>query len=232
MFRAVQCTPVFIFIFKSYQEDNIFQHYEKEFPKALVQLERTGKATFNDFLEFLALSIRFLSMPDQSIKQRFNSIVISLSQQEKNIYASMAETLVQWAKNTPPCDLLGPFFMSRGPKSKTNTPDDIYRLLVALIGPPKPSDFTHIGDSACGSGTMMLAYDYTYNHTKYPDVIYHLQDVDIYCVYMAYIHAFLFELPAVITHGNTLTDEVYAVWYSPRYMQLIKEGNHENEKAV
>lgn len=232
MFRAVQCTPVFIFIFKSYQEDNIFQHYEKEFSKALVQLERTGKATFNDFLEFLALSIRFLSMPDQSIKQRFNSIVISLSQQEKNIYASMAETLVQWAKNTPPCDLLGPFFMSRGPKSKTNTPDDIYRLLVALIGPPKPSDFTHIGDSACGSGTMMLAYDYTYNHTKYPDVIYHLQDVDIYCVYMAYIHAFLFELPAVITHGNTLTDEVYAVWYSPRYMQLIKEGNHENEKAV
>lgn len=50
---------------------------------------------------------------------------------------------------------------------------------------------------------MMLAYDYTYNHTKYPDVIYHLQDVDIRCVYMAYIHAFLFELPAVITHGNT-----------------------------
>lgn len=40
------------------------QHYEKEFSKALVQLERTGKATFNDFLEFLALSIRFLSMPD------------------------------------------------------------------------------------------------------------------------------------------------------------------------
>ena len=77
----------------------------------------------------------------------------------------------------------------------------------------------------------MLAYDYTYNHTKYPDVIYHLQDVDIRCVYMAYIHAFLFELTAVITHGNTLTDKTNSVWYSPKYVQLIKEG-HENEKAI
>lgn len=85
------------------------QHYEKEFSKALVQLERTGKATFNDFLEFLALSIRFLSMPDQSIEQRLNSIIISLSQQEKNIYASMAETLVQWAKTFHHVICWGPF---------------------------------------------------------------------------------------------------------------------------
>ena len=48
---------------------------------------------------------------------------------------------------------------------------------------------------------------------------------------MAYIHAFLFELTAVITHGNTLTDEVHSVWYSPKYVQLIKEGR-KNEKAV
>ena len=76
--------------------------------------------------------------------------------------------------------------MSRGPKRKTNdqhfTPDDICRLLVALSGPPKPSGFTHIGDPACGSGAMMLAYDYTYNHTKYPDVIYHHCKTSIFAV--------------------------------------------------
>ena len=95
--------------------------------------------------------------------------------------------------------------MNRGPKRKTNgqhfTPDGIYRLMAALNGPPKPSGFTHIGDPACGSGAMMLGYEYTYSHTKYPDVIYHLQDVDIRCVYMAYIHAFLFKLTAVITQN-------------------------------
>ena len=237
MFRAVQCTPVFIFIFKSYQEDNmVFQHYEKEFSKALLQLEQTGQSTFNDFLEFLALSIQFICMPDQSIEQRLISIVTSLSQQAKNIYDSMIEILLQWARHTPPCDLLGPFFMNRGPKRKTNgqhfTPDNICRLLAELNGPPKPSGFTNISDPACGSGAIMLAYDYTYSHIKYPSVIYHLQDIDIYCVYMAYIHAFLFDLAAVITHGNTLTNATYSVWYSPRYIQLIKKDTRNDEKAV
>lgn len=211
------------------------QHYEKEFSKALLQLEQTGQATFDDFLEFFALSIRFICTPDQPIAQRLHSIVVSLSQQTEDIYLSMMETLMQWAKHTPPCDLLGPFFMNRGPKRKTNgqhfTPDEICRLIATLNGPPKPSGFTHIGDPACGSGAMMLGYEYTYNHTKYPDVIYHLQDIDIRCVYMAYIHAFLFELTAVITHGNTLTDKTNSVWYSPKYVQLIKEGR-ENEKAI
>ena len=211
------------------------QHYEKDFSKALLQLEQTGQATFTDFLEFFALSIRVICTPEQSRIQRLNSIVVSLSQQTKSLYISMIETLFQWAKHVPPCDLLGPFFMNRSHKHKSNgqhfTPNEICHLMAALNGPPKPFGFTHISDPACGSGAMMLGYDYTYNHTKYPDVVYHLQDVDIRCVYMAYIHAFLFELTAVITHGNTLTDEVHSVWYSPKYVQLIKEGR-KNEKAV
>lgn len=49
------------------------QHYEKDFSKALLQLEQTGQATFTDFLEFFALSIRVICTPDQPTAQMFSS---------------------------------------------------------------------------------------------------------------------------------------------------------------
>ena len=41
------------------------------------------------------------------------------------------------------------------------------------------------------------------------------QDIDIRCVWMAYIQLSLYGIPAVVIHGNTLTMEPWSHWYTP-----------------
>lgn len=41
------------------------------------------------------------------------------------------------------------------------------------------------------------------------------QDIDIRCVWMAYIQLSLYGIPAVVIHGNTLTMETWSRWYTP-----------------
>ena len=41
------------------------------------------------------------------------------------------------------------------------------------------------------------------------------QDIDIRCVWMAYIQLSLYGIPAVVIHGNTLTMETWSQWYTP-----------------
>lgn len=43
-------------------------------------------------------------------------------------------------------------------------------------------------------------------------------DIDIKCVYMAYIQLSLYGIPAVVVHGNSLTVEEWSKWYTPIYL--------------
>ena len=40
-------------------------------------------------------------------------------------------------------------------------------------------------------------------------------DIDLKCVHMAYIQLSLYGIPAVVIHGNTLTVEEWAYWFTP-----------------
>ena len=41
------------------------------------------------------------------------------------------------------------------------------------------------------------------------------QDIDIRCVWMAYIQLSLYGIPAVVIHGNTMNMEEWDRWYTP-----------------
>lgn len=42
-------------------------------------------------------------------------------------------------------------------------------------------------------------------------------DIDIRAVYMSYIQFSLLGIPSIVYHANSLTDEVFDVWYTPMY---------------
>jgi hypothetical protein len=43
-------------------------------------------------------------------------------------------------------------------------------------------------------------------------------DIDPKCVHMAYVQFSLLHIPAIIIHGNALSEEVYGYWYTPAHI--------------
>ncbi|MCD7728569.1 MAG: N-6 DNA methylase [Clostridia bacterium] len=76
-----------------------------------------------------------------------------------------------------------------------------------------------LNDCCCGSGGMMiagldvLAHDYHFNYAR--NCFIDCADIDIRCVHMAYLQLSLAGVPAVIKHQNSLSRELWSVWYTP-----------------
>ena len=69
----------------------------------------------------------------------------------------------------------------------------------------------------------------------------HAVDIDVLCVHMSFIQFSLLGLSAEVVHGNSLSNEVFATWYTfkyimnasnkqyPRYREEEKENEVEKE---
>ena len=76
-------------------------------------------------------------------------------------------------------------------------------------------------EPGCGSGAMILGFaqaltDSGYNHSQ--QLYVSAVDIDLKCVYMCFIQLSLYGIPAVVTHGNSLTLEKWSNWYTPAYV--------------
>ena len=87
-----------------------------------------------------------------------------------------------------------------------------------------------INEPTCGSGTMVIGAAWAmqrkgidYRHKSF----FVAQDIDIRCVWMAYIQLSLYGIPAVVIHGNTLTMETWSHWYTPCAAVPFIEGSVE-----
>lgn len=77
--------------------------------------------------------------------------------------------------------------------------------------------FIKASDPCVGAGAMMvaLAQEMKENGINYQQCLHvSATDIDITAVHMAYIQFTLFNIPAVITWGNTLTLEEWGHWYT------------------
>ena len=89
-----------------------------------------------------------------------------------------------------------------------------------------------ISDPCCGSGVMSLAaldvlQSRGVNYAR--DVFIECSDIDIRCVYMAYLQLSLAGVPAIIKHQNTLTMETWDVWKTPAFIfQYTRFRKYDN----
>lgn len=73
-------------------------------------------------------------------------------------------------------------------------------------------------EPACGSGTLILGAIWVMQKQKFDfqhKSFFVAQDIDIRCVWMAYIQLSLYGIPAVVIHGNTMSMEEWDRWYTP-----------------
>lgn len=131
------------------------------------------------------------------------------------------------ALDNEPRDILGPLYMELEIANKDAgqffTPPELSDLMAQLtfadmLGKLETQPFITAGEPACGAGGMILALIKVmiakgYNPSQH--IWVQCIDVDRLAVLMCYIQLSLWNVPAEIIVGNTLSWEIREIWYTP-----------------
>ena len=199
---------------------------------------------FTTFLEITATSIAAQMDPQnaEEREKRYQEIASKMTPEMLSSYARMFAllTLVTRAHAEDPCDILGDIYHELRLNNEWNgqffTPDHICRLMAQLANVDVPEDkegHITINEPTCGSGTMVIGAVWAMQRKGIDyrrKSFFVAQDIDIRCVWMAYIQLSLYGIPAVVIHGNTLTMETWSQWYTPcaavPFMGIEQDSNY------
>ncbi len=85
----------------------------------------------------------------------------------------------------------------------------------------KEQNYISLLEPCVGSGGLVLGFAKAMEERKHnpqQELCVTAIDIDIKCVHMAYLQLSLFGIPAVVVHGNSLTEEQWSVWRTPAYI--------------
>ena len=143
-------------------------------------------------------------------------------------FAILAELALSNIDNSEITDLLGYLFFQCGlaDLGQDFTTTDVTRVIadLGIIDCSRLPDkgFFDLYDDAIGSGTTLLSgVELLMRRGINPNrqVVALGNDVALRCVHMAYFQFSLYGIPAVIIHGNTITEEEFSKWYTPMYVK-------------
>ena len=184
---------------------------------------------FTTFLEITATSIAAQMDPQnaEEREKRYQEMASKMTPEMLSSYARMFAllTLVTREYAEDPCDILGDIYHELRLNNEWNgqffTPNHICRLMAQLANVDVPEDKEcpiTINEPTCGSGTMVIGAVWAMQRKGIDyrrKSFFVAQDIDIRCVWMAYIQLSLYGIPAVVIHGNTLTMETWSQRYTP-----------------
>lgn len=203
---------------------------------------------FTKFLELTATALGAELDPFNAKvrEQQYEDAQKGLKSDELSEFARM--TALMWLSvlehQEEPIDILGDVYHRLNLNNEWNgqffTPDHIARLMAELANPVSElssiKDHVTINEPTCGSGTMVIGCVWAMKKNGFDyrnKAFFVAQDIDIRCVWMAYIQLTLYQIPAVVIHGNTLTMETWSYWYTPYAAPfLLKQQSDETEVAV
>lgn len=212
---------------------------EDELTEAIRVLGKTQglDTAFTTFLEIFATSLSAETdlINKQKRKERYEQIVEKMEPKIQTEYARLCALMYKAVRENAdePIDILGAVFhrlnLSNSWNGQFFTPDDISRLMAAITFSQEEDSngIIKTGDPACGAGSLMIgtAWLMLKNHIDYKTkCLFVCQDIDIRCVWMAYIQFTLYKMPAVIYHGDSLREDVWDCWYTPNYFRLKGEA--------
>ncbi len=97
----------------------------------------------------------------------------------------------------------------------------IARLLVGDGTEARAKGFLNLMEPACGAGGMVIAMadalmqaGLNYQGAMHATCI----DIDPRCVHMTYLQLSLLHIPAIVLHGNSLSNQVWGRWYTPAHV--------------
>lgn len=188
---------------------------------------------YSHFIQMFAIAISNQvdkSHFDEREKEYFT--LINKYRKEDTIqFPKMIAFLVQAISSAEddPYDILGSMFhemeLQNAWRGQFFTPQYICDLMAAItVGNDNIANekgYITVCEPTCGSGAMLLgmAKQVLMQGLSISDnFVAYATDIDLRCVHMTYIQLSLYGIPAVVTHGNSLTLEEWSHWYTPAYV--------------
>jgi hypothetical protein len=212
----------------------------RELSKLFTSFHRHG--TYQVFTDFLTLAACSLSNAidrrfyDEREKQYMDTIK-RYSKEEADTFPRMLALLVQAFEPLPGVvvyrDVLGELYMALELGNQWAgqffTPYSVCLLKAQMILGDADSlradierrGFVRAMEPAVGGGALVIATADAFQRlgVNYQEHLhFSCIDVDIKAVHMAYIQLTLLHIPAVIVHGNALSTEAWAHWYTQAHL--------------
>lgn len=187
---------------------------------------------FSDFVELSAISLSNAVDVQQreAREERYMRIVKQYRPEDVAVFPRMlAEVMLALEKE--PTDVLGALYgeleLANKWAGQFFTPQNVADMMGQMvIGEHLRQDveergFITMEEPAVGGGAMVIGACKAFqalglNYQTQLHVT--ATDVDEKAVHMAYIQLSLLGVPAVVIHGNTLTQERYGAWYTPLHV--------------
>lgn len=188
---------------------------------------------FSDFVQLAGYAISNLvdNMHYDEREEAYLSIVKRYNAQEMTIFANMLGQLqMEIVQANKYQDILGHIYEELELYNESNgqffTPELVCTMMAKMTAGNlkeqlSKKEYLTLGEPCSGSGRMIFAFAEEMRRQKLKpnkQLLVHAMDVDIVCAMMTYLQLSLYDIPAIVTHGNTITMKVNSEWYTPAFV--------------
>jgi type I restriction-modification system DNA methylase subunit len=182
---------------------------------------------FCDFVTLSAISIHNAVHHNEKLEDEYLGIVKKYNQEEANQIAKLLGHVIDLLEDKP-LDVLGALYMALEIGNKSNgqffTPSAVSELMAEMTFGDKlkklSEDYITLSEPACGAGGMVLAFvnlmvknGYNPMYKMWVQCI----DIDRLSALMCYIQLSLWNVPAQVIVGDSLSLEYREVLYTPAH---------------
>ena len=188
--------------------------------------ERHRYDVFRDFVTLAACALHNGLWQEPGREADYLAIIGRYKAADQKAFPQLLAHLVT-ILDPEPRDMLGPLYMEMEVASRDQgqffTPPEVSEMMARIQGVDhllETQPFVTLSEPACGAGGMVLAVVKTLIQAGYdPARTLWVQawDIDRLAALMAYVQLSLWNVPAEIVVGNTLSLEVREVWHTPAH---------------
>lgn len=206
--------------------DEVYKSFLKTFRSLALHKHRYD--VFRDFVFMSATSLRNAMNQDEELEAEYLKTINSYDKSDRDQFPILLAKLIELLEFEPK-DVLGTLFMELelGSKDKGQffTPPQISEFMADITYGEdlekidKP--FLTLSDPCCGAGGMILAFVkimISHKHNPAEKIWVECIDVDRNVALMCYIQLALWNVPAVIIVGNSLSLQYREYWYTPAHI--------------
>ncbi|WP_299293937.1 N-6 DNA methylase [uncultured Tateyamaria sp.] len=184
---------------------------------------------WRDFVCMAACSLHNGIQKDQRREHEYLEIIGRYQPQEQLVFPELMACLVTMLDDDPR-DVLGSIYMELETANKDIgqffTPPELSEVMARLtfgehLDALKARRFITVQEPACGAGGMVLALVKVLidaGHNPAEKLWVQCIDVDRLAALMCYVQLALWNVPAEVIVGNTLTLEMREVWHTPAHL--------------